>query len=127
MIKLCVLSSPVLTLSAPFIRVEHQPTLGLLQLHLQPLMFALQLSDLLLPLLQHPQPGVKVEQTLRTKQTQTLSQIHHRPAGRSQQSLRDVTANSAGCRAVYTGEGGEEGGGRRWGLAQVERGAANLL
>lgn len=108
----CVCQWAVLTLSAPFIWVEHQPELGLLQLHLQPLVFALQLSDLLLPLLQHPQPGVKVEETLKTKQTQ--SQIPHIPADDSQ------SLNPAQSRVVYTDEG-------RGGLSQVERGAANLL
>lgn len=56
----------VLTLSAPPAGVQHQPTLGLLQLSAQPLMFAPQLPNFLLPPLQHPEPGVKVKQTLRT-------------------------------------------------------------
>lgn len=59
----------ILTLSTPPARVEHQPALGLLQLRLQPVVFALQLLDLLLPLLQHPQPGIEVEQTLRSEHT----------------------------------------------------------
>lgn len=58
---------PVLTLSTPPAWVEHQPPLGLHQLHFQLLVLALQLSDLLLPPFQHPQLGVEVEQTLRNK------------------------------------------------------------
>lgn len=59
--------STSLTLSAPLAGVQHQPGLGLLQLLHQPLVFALQLCDLLLPLLQHPQPGIEMEQTLMTQ------------------------------------------------------------
>lgn len=66
----------ILTLSTPPARVEHQPALDLLQFRLQPVVFALQLLDLLLPLLQHPQLGVEVEQTLRSEHTVRASNQH---------------------------------------------------
>lgn len=54
--------------------MQHQSALGFLQLYLQALMFGLQLLDLLLLLLQHPQPSVEVEQTLGQTRLRQMSQ-----------------------------------------------------
>lgn len=59
----------ILTLSTPFAGAEHQMALDLLQLLLQLLVFVGQLCDPLLTPLQHPQPHVEIEETLRTKRS----------------------------------------------------------
>lgn len=66
----CVMVA-VLTLSHPLPGVKHQPGLGILQLPLQSLVLGPELPDLLLPLLQHPEPCVEVLQSLEPQETQT--------------------------------------------------------